>query len=204
MNQQERTIAPSEAHLEEWIATHQSRFGYTREDGEWIPFTDRFIGRQVPLPSGVADFLATNYIQTELTAIELKKGEIDARALVQVLRYMSNLDGFVGDALYWTRRSQEVYAEEERRQLSLRTLVGGMLVGNSISDRHLCRACRIANVTIILYSYAYDGYTFRLHNEYDQADDTHPYFFDENPLFRTAVFSFLDETVYRMRRYHSS
>lgn len=198
------TVAPSEAHLEQWIATHPDLFGYVREDGTWIPFVDRFIGRQIPLPCGIADFLAINYIQTKMTAIELKKGEVDSRALAQVLRYMSNLDGMIDDALYSSKYAQEEYTREERDVFKARTLVGGMLVGNTVSDRHLCRACRIANVSIILYSYTADGYTFNLYEQYDEADDTQPYFFHENPLFRTAVFSFLDNAVYRMRRYQSS
>lgn len=155
------TIAPSEAHLEEWVYKNPTQFGEYDEDGDWQRYMDFILDQQYALPSGIADFVGRTRLGAfPLCAVELKKGEIDSRALAQVLRYMSNLSEFV-EIIRQSHYMRNRYSHEDLHALYWRRHVSGLLVGHRIEDQNLLIACAKCDVHVVLYTYNGEGYVFR-------------------------------------------
>ena len=160
MNQQHRP-APYEKHLERWIADNPHRFGYKSYLGEWCGMIDRLVARQYPLLSGRPDLLAWNRVLWgNMAVIELKQGDIDSKALAQVLRYMSELRSIAYHTLY-TPEALAEFNYAIRDQLD-NQIVWGILVGSSIKDDNILAACEACHIIVMLYDYDRDHnlYTF--------------------------------------------
>lgn len=193
------TIAPSEAHLEDWIAHSMLSFGYTRDDGVWNFIASSYVGRQVPLPSGIADLIVIDDRYNSLCVVELKKGEIDQRALAQVLRYMYDLKGLMDLALLLSTKAHDRYSQEERKELSRRKLVSGILVGHRIVDRNILIACKAAGIRVFQYQLIGDEYTFNPVELHGSLEDFYPLFCEE-PDLNDALFSVMDIHTHYMRQ----
>lgn len=146
------TLAPSEKHLEDWIVANPSLFAPFRN----TPLLDAIIARQVNYRSGVIDLIGMK--EHRLRVIELKKGEIDAKALTQLLGYIQQVRRIFNDVacdLWNTKQVKNLYGFT----LEGHEFVGGILVGNSIDLKtHL--ACEEAGILCMIYEFDGSSYQF--------------------------------------------
>lgn len=160
MNAQRRP-APYEKHLERWIADNPHLFGYRQPSG-WYGMIDRLVARQYPLLCGRPDLLVWNRIgYGNMSVIELKQGDLDSKALAQILRYMDELRSIAFHTLY-TPEMLEEFNTAIRDQLD-NQIVTGILVGLSIKDDNILAACEACHIVVMLYDYDCERqlYTFQ-------------------------------------------
>lgn len=155
-------VGPSEKHLEEWIVNHPRLFSYLcgRTD-EWIPIADAIIARQCPLRTGVADLIIrSTWGGGCLSVVELKLGEIDARAIAQIVRYLGDLHDIANTAAS-TEYAHEHFSGYDRSRFH-ELAVNGILIGSGIKERDLLWACEALGIRVFIYSYnpKYKGYVF--------------------------------------------
>lgn len=144
-------LAPSEKHLEDWMV-------HAVESGQF-EWAKRLIGRQVVLPSGIADLLLLT--SNWLTVVELKKGDINDHTIAQVLRYMGDLRG-IYEAIVCDLHDQETITWDEFDLIygSHDPDVQGMVIGATVSDPHLSPVCEAAGISLVRYHF--DGSTYGL------------------------------------------
>lgn len=172
------TVAPSESHLEQWVIDNPLKLGYMLPGFGFYNLIDQVFASQYKLPSGIVDVIGTSK-PGYMRVIELKKFEIDAKTVTQVLRYISDLEVValmaIGDQY---ERGQISF--EEYKFLAPMHCITGIVVGHAMSDRHLLAACNAANILAVAYRYTGSGYEFeclsddravqsmRITEEYDQ------------------------------------
>ncbi len=146
--------APTEKHLEDWIALHLNAV---------LPIGSILLRRQLRLPSGIADMVAVN--GRYLTVIELKKGVVDAACVVQALRYMCDLQGIyeqtLGDLF---GDSSLTWDEFNRGNQFLNFCIQGVVIGSSFEDKHMPVICEAANISLMTYEHDVPSdYSFIVH-----------------------------------------
>lgn len=172
------TLAPSEKHLEDWIAANLNGFDYL----------DGLIARQVHCKDGIIDLIG--FKEHRLQVVELKKGEIDSKALTQLLRYMKDVRSVfdaVGMEMHYIKgiASQCYGFSYEGAQF-----IQGQLVGRSI-DEKIFLACYEAGVQVVLYSFENGNYNFdtaRIEGLYDE--DLSPEVQQLRPLFEQFILAY--------------
>lgn len=153
------TQAPSEKHLEDWLWNNESEFNaQTCSDPA---FEKRFVARQVSVPSGVIDLVGIDAQGVELYIVELKRGDIDAKALAQVLRYsrdISDLCFFV-----WADLADDPATRYTASCLlePVEDIARKVLIGHSIKDENLLVACEATGISVYLYDYSDGAYSVR-------------------------------------------
>lgn len=163
--------APSEKHLEDYLWAHPEFFGVYDED---IPQVNIQAGdplltpmwRQYHLPSGKVDMVFQDRC---IHIIELKRGAIDALAVVQIIRYMSDMRRLWNSLVWDISQTKPPFWEQISRHDIINgslydQIVVGILVGHSVKDENLYLACAEANIEIVLYEY--DGQNYRQNNTY--------------------------------------
>lgn len=143
------TLAPSEQHLEDWIA---ARNGYIHAD-KYPEHTKRWklLKRQAKLPHGRAALIVTDGGQ--VIVIELKRGALDTKALAQVLRYVRDLRDI------WNKALKERGMSIDQAHTIFPYTIAGLLIGHSIDD-DINVAATAAGVGVYLYQYTGAGYVF--------------------------------------------
>lgn len=143
--------APSERHLEDWIAAHANVIF-----GESV----HVVRRQFHLPSGIADVLTRHH--NYLNVVELKKGAITAECVAQTLRYMGDLYGIyesvIGNLFTELTISR---GEFDNAYAQLPRVVEGTIIGSRFEDRHLPVICEAANISLLTYDFNGVDYTFK-------------------------------------------
>ena len=174
--------APSEKHLEDWLF----------EDANRLPNAaccfgrnDFNVYRQLQLSSGILDLL---YIEDDsMTVVELKKGEIDAYALTQILRYIGDLKIVWEECVGEISCSPEYLASNPPRYHG-GLKVSGILIGYKCSNQVMV-AAEAANVGVMKYEY--DGTNYEIDWDY------HDYRWNQaNPL----IYSDIGDAMVRMAR----
>lgn len=149
-------LAPSEKHLEDWIVTYPRFFGVSDDIGRFTPLIDQILFRQFRLPSGIPDILGAH--GPYMRVLELKREVITADAVVQVMKYMEDLQHIwhvTESALHYSRQRElysKAYPYSYLRDYRLR----GILVGHSIKDEAINLACAAMNIQLIRYEYSYE------------------------------------------------
>lgn len=143
------SIAPSEKHLEDWIV-----------DTGYFTLPQAKILRQYQLPSGIIDLI---YLDGNgLQLIELKKGRIDSKALMQTARYLRDLNGISKTALDLVRPPLDRYAQIYDPKLTT------TLIGYGVKEDNLLIAAQAIGIDIVSY-------------EYDSNQDSYEFFDVEAP-----------------------
>lgn len=151
--------APSEKHLEDWIVNNFADFQYQST------MYFKYSARQIKLPSGRCDLLGTGWSMDKpckaVCIAEIKKGTLDESSLLQLLRYLSDvqsiwdycLEGIpsIGGEQYGFAESFAYHA---------------ILIGYNVDPKVIAAASAIG-VHIVLYEYdaEADAYQFWLHLE---------------------------------------
>jgi len=152
------TQAPSEKHLEDWLWKNAAEF--SAQLGTPPQYYIEFWDRQVVAPSGVIDLIGADAYRTEFFVVELKRGDLDARAFAQLLRYMRDISSvFYG---VWADLVADPATNHTARCVPapLEDLFSGVLIGHSIKDENLLVACEAAGVTVYTYQYRDGSYQF--------------------------------------------
>lgn len=152
MPKQPRTLATSEQHLEDWIVEHLDQFAYK----DCSPLVGQLIRRQMRCEGGIVDLLGMS--ENLIQVIELKKEEIDGRAVAQLLCYMKYVRSVFDEAaadLWQQGRSRGMYGFG----LNGVDLMQGILVGHSF-EKKAYYACYEAGIQMVAYSYNDGGFTF--------------------------------------------
>lgn len=155
-SQRKSTLAPTENHLEDWIVANLSTFGQRTE----LP-ARRIVARQYECQTGYADLILACH--ASLAVVELKKGEIDLKAIGQVLKYTGLLYGAFETMFCWYVE-QEIYQFDITKDL-WRPAVWPVLIGNSASEAAIW-ACRGAGIDLYLYEYEDNDYQFWCANRF--------------------------------------
>lgn len=146
----QNTLAPSEKHLEDWIVANLEVLvsSPAPHDHKHIPY-DVKVFRQYPLPSGITDVMVIGG-REPVVVMELKKGAINARAMVQILRYLRDLNSIKTMALNIMRFPLDMPSRRFDPK------VRAMLVGHSVdlSDGLLVAADMLG---IQIFTYSYDS-----------------------------------------------
>ena len=165
------TLAPSEKHLEDWIVANPKKF----LPNHWLnqdrvttsPFIEYIVARQVGLPYGIADLFVKARQSTYV--IELKKGVIDAASIAQCLRYMEcfNRIRMIVHIDLWhdSPGFRKPYENDTR----------GMIVGNSIADKHIPFICESLGIVPVYYDYIDGSYVFSPEYHWTLTDDHEHY-----------------------------
>lgn len=144
--------APSEKHLEEWVVENITHV---------VPHA-AVLARQLRLPSGVLDVLAYASQHNMLHVLELKKGLVDTRTVVQVLRYMNDLQGIYQEVV----GTMFVMGVLDRREFDYtfekKSHIGGYVIGRDIESAHVLYACEAANIAALTYTYDGQQYAFNV------------------------------------------
>ena len=187
-SQPRSTIAPSEKHLEDWIVANFHLFGepgeadwfpddvlqlYERIDDEYvmIPFFDKLISQQKPLPSGRTDLIAKD--QHSVCVVEIKRENLSAKTLAQCLRYIAD----VKEIFYWTffdaistdNPDHELYRYDAEWKLEITgypdSEVSGMILGHGEPDPSLLTIAALSNIKVVTYEYdsEFNYYHFEHH-----------------------------------------
>jgi len=183
-------IAPSEKHLEDWIAGNLE---------ELSPYF-RLLDRQLRLPSGTLDLLMVTDTQNRLEVIELKQGSIDTKTVIQVLRYMNDLQGIYQNITCELLKSQTIEWEEFDWLFNLEKIhIQGMVIGHSIQSDHILYACEAANITVMTYEFDGSGYEFSAiaSPSVKLLDEAHKSF--HNPQLELAVKDIMFHELTRAR-----
>lgn len=148
--------APSEKHLEDYLWKHPEALGVLDYPPHLqdVPIFDLQY-RQMRIPSGIVDLVGCDF---RITVFELKKGVLDAEALTQLMRYMHDLNLMISIALSELSKSEAWL--QWNRGCRDDSLIRGVLIGNSVSDRNLPIACEGCGVDIITYDFSDGVYTF--------------------------------------------
>ncbi len=95
-----------------------------------------------------------------LAVVELKLREIDASAIAQVVRYMGDLRALASAAAQ-VSEAQNRFSDYYLSNLC-KQIVGGILIGAGIKERHLLWTCQTLGIDVFIYSYRRKGdfYTF--------------------------------------------
>lgn len=149
--------APSEKHLEDWIVNNTSAFRQRIHDIA-TPICDQIIGRQARFPSGICDLIGER--EGYLALIELKAGKADAKAIAQVMRYMRDMTAIWETAV--VDLIEHYSGDQYKRMLGfvLDVRICAILICTGLTDDNLIYACEAANITVILYEYDGENYTF--------------------------------------------
>lgn len=146
-------LAPSERHLEDWIAHNFDNFN------QQIGYNfHRLIGRQVRFPSGVADLVIAGACC--IFVVELKKGRLDGAAVSQLNHYLS--DGLAMHRYLNANHYEKDDLLSHKSDVSER--VGspsfrGILIGSSF-DRLAEKTCASMDIDLIQYSLIEGEYEF--------------------------------------------
>lgn len=186
--QEQSTLAPSEKHLEDWIVKNFHGFGTIWQDGELpdicypevpyridnsrlvSPFFNSIVGRQFPLPSGRPDLLARN--ETQIAAIEIKKGAITYETIGQCLRYMYDLRQIFYRKFHklvsgWTNDGSFQYEPDGISDLETheypQSEIFGLVVGHSLQDKNIALVASVARIQVVTYTY--DGFGYQFNHE---------------------------------------
>lgn len=142
------TPAPSEKHLENWLEQNADT---------WITPT-RFLARQVVLPSGIADVVL--FTRKVIYVAELKKGKVDGSTMLQLLRYMGDLQSCFS-AICYSLLSRGVIDFKEHAAVDglEHQRIQGVLIGYTF-DEGVELALQAAGVNALQYTYIpeTDGY----------------------------------------------
>jgi len=175
-----------ELHLEDWI-TNNPQGVWTQEEGDepvegWKDgessvvwdgrrhYIETILARQLRLPSGRADLITESYhedsLTPEMTVIELKRDAIDAKSVVQCLRYMHDLKEIF-------KRSAEISHRDLFLQSASNTIeeclgvnlpIYGILIGRKLDESVSTASLTFAKIVLLLYTYNQDAdsYEFEL------------------------------------------
>lgn len=182
--EQQLNVAPSEKHLEDWIDANLNQFGdrFPEDEYYWrmgeahfrsdetfvLPYIDSIVAKQPAFPTGRPDLIG--YSRGQITAVELKKGAITYEAIGQCLRYVHDLN----EAFYWTYCTVANYPSDVRESyrysspISLEQTeypdceITGMVVGNSLEDKHLTLVAAACKLRLVTYEYVNGEYLFEL------------------------------------------
>lgn len=138
--------APSEKHLEDYLVTC---------------FGADVIQRQAKLPHGIADLILKfgNFV----AVAELKKGPIEAEAVVQLLRYMSDMRRIFAYARYrWYAERKQFYKSRPNVGNSGPEELLGVIIGHELPDHKIMHVCEMSQILVMTYEY--DGHRYRLIN----------------------------------------
>lgn len=180
-------LAPSERHLEDWIWTNPLCLGENEAPGCEGEPQYRLLDRQSPLPSGIVDIVAHD---GRLTLLELKKGEIDFRAVVQVLRYMNDVKAIWYELMldHFMERRPHYNAVKYHDMVNgsaFDQFVRGILIGRSVKDSRLHLACAVANVEI--WTYRFDGQHYHFNENIPRITNLTEYFAQEDERKREML-----------------
>lgn len=137
-------LAPSEKHLENWIV----ETGYFNSN-------DARCLQQYRLPSGITDLI---YLDNGITLMELKRGKIDASALMQTARYLRDLKAIAKTSLDLVRPPLDGKATIYDPPIT------AMLIGHALDNDNLLIAAQAIGIDVLLYDYQQDT------GEYDFID----------------------------------
>lgn len=156
-------IAPSEKHLEDWIANNLPLVGEYFEagiDGEdrpyeagIYPFFSQVIARQFNLPTGRCDLILQgndlfDFFHCPIVVAELKLDCIDAKAILQLMRYTHDLKMVAEFA-----RTNVSRTERRINGVQAQRIIKGCLIGHSCTDDLLLAACNAYEIDVFLYHY---------------------------------------------------
>ncbi|MFA5379409.1 MAG: hypothetical protein WC455_26870 [Dehalococcoidia bacterium] len=154
--------AQSEKHLEDYIWNHPESLGMVDaypEYGEKPMYQMSF--RQFQFPSGRVDLIGFDW---RMCIFELKKGQLKAQALTQLMRYMCDAKLFLSDLMFKLTESEICHPWLDRHfahgDFISPELLRGVLVGESIEDDNFLTACAACGVDVFLYQYNGNAYTF--------------------------------------------
>jgi len=148
-------IAPTEKHIEDWIVDNLSSF-----NKQSYLNIQRIVARQPQIPTGIPDLVV--YMPLALTVIEIKKGDIDIKAISQLCRYMADIS-HLHNLLYSEIRTPDDLHAHNRSIYSRgptgRNPIHGVLVGNSI-DKQTALHAHSAGIEYVIYDYNDGVYEF--------------------------------------------
>jgi hypothetical protein len=154
------TLAPSEKHLEDWIVANPHLFVpnwwllSTSEGRHYAPLIEYIISRQTKLSRGIADLIVNT--PAGVAVVELKKGTIDTDAIVQVLRYMADLE----EIRIFVDIEMRATIPEFQYHLPLEDDIWGYVCGHSIFEKKVLSVCHALRITPVLYTYQCGTYEF--------------------------------------------
>jgi hypothetical protein len=138
--------APSEKHLEDYLVS--------------VWDTD-IIQRQAKLPHGIADLILR--FGHFLAVAELKKGPIEAEAVIQLLRYMSDMRRIFNYTRYrWYTERKQFYKGRSNIGNSGPEELLGVIIGHELPDHKVMHVCEMSQILVMTYEY--DGQRYRLIN----------------------------------------
>lgn len=155
--------APSEKHLEDWIVANPELFGEDYDEDQIYPYVETIVGRQVRLPSGIADLMGA--AGDQFAVVELKAGAIDETCVGQVLRYMGDLKHLwmssYLDAPDETKHLHQYWQYEGAGIMNGDfPEIQGFIVGHSVKNYSLVTPAHWNGIEIITYDLTDDGYIF--------------------------------------------
>lgn len=149
------------------------------EDGTNYPWF-HVIGRQVPLPLGIVDVLATHQDPGAFqpVVIEVKKGKIDLAACGQLLGYMEQVNSLI----YW-RAADSLWSIADYKEASSCI---GVLVGSDIDER--ARRIPLSGENFEFYKYELIDGKFSF--------SSNPDWFDHDVSLDKRMVSLIESVVY--------
>ena len=133
--------------------------------------TLEWIGRQVRLPSGIADLVGFHYTNTNgrprLYVLELKKEAIKSQHLTQVCRYTEDLDRII-DEIYFHEHDQMVTRDDRVR--AEKVVAGFGVAGDHVMFEADAMGVTLVNLTMDVYiSPAYIGFDWQRNEKIEEA-----------------------------------
>lgn len=155
--------APTERHLEDWIVANSELFAEDYGEDELFPYVEKIVGRQVRLPSGIADLMGA--AGDQFAVVELKAGSIDETCVGQVLRYMGDLKHLWMSSYldapenvqhlhqYWRYEGGGILNSDFPE-------IKGIIVGHSVKNYSIVTPAHWNGIEIVTYDLTDDGYIF--------------------------------------------
>ena len=133
--------------------------------------TLKWIGRQVRLPSGVADLVGFHYTNTNgrprLYVLELKKEVIKSQHLTQVCRYTEDLDRII-DEIYFHEHDHMVTRDDRVR--AEKVVAGFGVASDHVMFEASAMGVTLVNLSMDVYiSPAYIGFDWQRNEEIEEV-----------------------------------
>lgn len=161
--------APSEKHLENWIVANPDKFKNTASEYGWTnferylaqdegvllsqrrPYFDTHFVTQVELSCGYADLIGMR--GSKIGVVELKKSVINEKALIQLLKYINEIEEML------MFRELEIVPDYSNRANVSIPRVFGIAVGYGQPSKQTVAGCP-SRVSLVSYDFNDDSYSF--------------------------------------------